>query len=325
MQEKPKQYEKYSLFEGFPEHDEVRENEIPIKHTVFGLPLETLDSWSDSEEEVFWENYGDDYINFNSYEAIKAEKKCPFCKVDFVGLERSYEPPAGSWTLDHRFADYDRLIIKFCRNCKHWLGSVDLELRYHYLNSAVSIAREFENVIPVEVHSEVAQYLRRKPSFYNTISPTELEKFVASVFKANYRDALVKHVGGPGDQGVDVLLVTNDEAQWLIQVKRRGHKNSSEGFETIQKMAGTMLLKGVPNAMVVSTANRFSEAAKLSVKNYRKRGYKIELIDKGILDEMISKVLPESPWIDYLQSLCRNKIVTHDVAEHFRYILSDLE
>lgn len=280
---------------------------------------------SETEAEEFWERYGDEIVDHNCFYALQATKKCPFCATKLAQFQLEFESPQESWTQVRRYSDTDNLLVKFCRNCKHWFGSVNIRLKDFYTNSAVSVAREFEGILPHEVHDEVAQYFRRHPSFYNTVSPIEFEKFVASVYRANFKNVEVKHVGGSGDLGVDVILIFNDDKQWLVQVKRRGDPNGTEGFETIQKMAGTMLLKGVPDAVVVSTANKFSAAAKLAIKSYKQRGYKIQLVDKGVLNDMVQDLLPKSPWIQYIQSLEEKHIITPDVKAHILQSLSRLE
>ncbi|WP_159078674.1 restriction endonuclease, partial [Klebsiella aerogenes] len=63
-----------------------------------------------------------------------------------------------------------------------------------------------------------------------------METLVTDIFKANYRHCEVKHVGGPGDLGIDVLFIDDNDTKRLIQVKRREHPKRAEGFSTLQSI-----------------------------------------------------------------------------------------
>lgn len=125
---------------------------------------------------------------------------------------------------------------------------------------------------------------------------------MADVFKANYENAQITHVGKPDDGGVDIKLVESNNNQWLIQVKRREKLNCAEGVCTIRNLLGTLVLEGQTQGIVVSTADHFTLRAQQAAQKSKKLGFNIKLIDKGILNQMLEPVLPDRPWIEVIKS-----------------------
>ena len=141
---------------------------------------------------------------------------------------------------------------------------------------------------------------RQHPDLLHSFNTTRFEKFVADVFRANYTNAEVLHIGKPGDGGIDVLLIETGSEQWLIQVKRRGSQKSSEGVSTIRDILGAMVVKGVNKGIVVSTVERFSPKARQDAVKAKTGpfGMTVELVDKGIFNKMLDPILPDRPWLD---------------------------
>jgi HJR/Mrr/RecB family endonuclease len=122
-----------------------------------------------------------------------------------------------------------------------------------------------------------------------------------------FRDYLgysVKHVGGPGDQGVDLLL-SESESPIAIQVKRRMHAKPAELVRVVRDLIGSMILGGILRGIVVSTAENFSKPAKDAVQSVSLERNKLELELVGY-NELIDRVrvvsIPERPWnnFDYM-------------------------
>ena len=142
-------------------------------------------------------------------------------------------------------------------------------------------------------------HIRRDTSHLHFVDPKRLEKFVADVFRANYTDAEVIHIGKPNDGGVDVLLIDAEKKQWLIQVKRRGVKRQSEEVRTIRDMLGAMIVEGVYRGIIVSTAPRFSRWAKQAATKAEdgRQRMTLRLVDRGVLNRMLDPILPDRPWL----------------------------
>lgn len=224
-------------------------------------------------------------------------KKCPFCysKTDIsekcIFLDDDYVETTGA--------------LEYCHKCRYWRWHyIDTEfvdrggVYVHQYTSLVSIARDFSTEFPDEVSSDLAQWLRRNSMRWHTITPTQLEKLVADIFRANYSESNVIHVGRPDDGGVDVIFIENEDKQWLIQVKRREKPEASESVSTIRNLLGTMLLEGSSYGIVVSTADHFTYRSFQAVGRARECGMTIRLIDRKAIDQMLDPVLPTNPWLE---------------------------
>jgi len=190
----------------------------------------------------------------------------------------------------------------YCRNCRFW------QCRLYYdpyagcmpgpLNQAfVSKLREFDEQLPASCNAELASFIRRNPNVLHTYDPRRFEKVVTDIFRANFTNAEVLHVGKPDDGGIDILLIDSGAHQWLIQVKRRENARTSEGVSTIRNLLGTMVLNEALHGIVVSTANQFSLRAKQAANVAGQIGFQIKLVDKGILNKMLDPILPDRPWL----------------------------
>jgi hypothetical protein len=91
-----------------------------------------------------------------------------------------------------------------------------------------------------------------------------MEQLVAAAFRETM-PCEVRHLGGPGDNGVDVLMITAEKA-YAIQVKRRADPQKTEPVSSIREFLGAMILEGHRNGIFVSTAAQFSRAAELAAK-----------------------------------------------------------
>ena len=273
---KPKQMEAYDKFrvlgDGYVLHDD--------------------EYWDDEEEETIFDN------------PIKDLSRCTFCATELEKIENE------ELTEDmHR--DF---CLWYCHNCRFW------QTRLYSSYSACfpppdnwiykSKLREFNPNLPNGCDEELALHIRRHPDLVYSFKPTRFEKFVADVFKANYTNAEVTHVGGPKDGGVDVLLIDAGQEQWFIQVKRRGPQKPSEGVSTIRDLLGAMYVEGIRIGVVVSTVERFSQDAHDLAGKAKRRGKTIHFVNKDDFNKLLDPVLPERPWLNPI------KEVDEDIANY---------
>lgn len=218
--------------------------------------------------------------------------------------------------------EYGRLVrdycLWYCRNCRFWQTRIYSDLYGGCMPGPdnwayISKSREFDTRLPNSCTDEMASFIRRNPSFLHSCNPKSLEKLVAEIFKANFAETEVIHVGKPDDGGIDVLLIDSGGQQWLIQVKRRESPKQSEGISTIRNMLGAMLLEGSLNGIVVSTANQFSLRAQQGAVKAGEIGMTVKLVDKGILNRMLDPLLPDRPWLKPVSVL--DKELGHRLAE----------
>ena len=230
-------------------------------------------------EETFYEN------------PLQDLERCAYCSTRLQKIENNT-------IQEDMHRDY---CLWYCDYCRFWQARIYSAFRacmpppdnWAY----VSKLREFNPNLPEGCRVELARQIRQHPDLLHSFNPTYFEKFVADVFRANYTNAEVIHVGGPGDGGVDVLLIDIEKEQWFIQVKRRGSQKPSEDVSTIRELLGAMFVEGVRTGIVVSTVERFSPDAQGLVAKAKKRGMTIHLVDKGIFNKMLDPVLPDRPWL----------------------------
>lgn len=238
-----------------------------------------------------------DYFTGNDYWTLRTRTHCPYCRheLDYAVFEDNDEREFG-------------IALESCSRCNYW--------NWHYFAYAhisrwnltayayttyLGKLREFDEKLPDGCVEEIAAWIRRNPKRWHTIHPTSFEKLVADIFRANYHSANVQHVGKPDDGGIDVIYIDADQNQWLVQVKRREHGTSVESISTIRNLLGTMLLENASHGIVVSTADHFSYRAYEAVNYAHKIGMTIRLIDRRALDQMLTGILVDKPWLDPLK------------------------
>lgn len=207
-----------------------------------------------------------------------------------------------------------------CSNCAYWQCSFDFYSELQVTSSVGSFAftskaREFDINLPEICNSELALAIRRNQKIWNTMNPYKLEKLVADIFKANYKNSEVIHVGKPDDGGVDVLFIDSGKRQWLIQVKRRENPESSEGVSVVRNLLGTMVTQSNLQGILVSTADHFTTRAfQACGKANNNFGMEVKLIDRSKLDRLLSPLIPTNPWFEALSS---SEYIQPEILENF--------
>ena len=154
--------------------------------------------------------------------------------------------------------------VSACPDCGWW-QSEDMTLKKaadHYdafLFCRRAVLREFA-ISDVEVPlTSVRRHLDSDRYDLRLISPTVLERLVGDVL-ADHFNCEVRHVGGPGDGGIDLLAVNTDEP-WAVQVKRRGPTVRTESVRPVREFIGALVVSGHRNGLFVTTAPCFSRPA----------------------------------------------------------------
>ena len=93
-------------------------------------------------------------------------------------------------------------------------------------------AKQFElSAIDVPLH-DLRLHLRTHPSNMAHIHPTRFEQLMADCPRSAYPGSHVNHLGGPGDRGIDLYLITTPGDTYLVQTKRRSDLSSTEGVQS---------------------------------------------------------------------------------------------
>jgi hypothetical protein len=241
---------------------------------------------------------------------MRVSKKCTYCESTLEVFEHiQWDDPIEDDGLRELTPDY--ALLAYCEYCGFWNWYSKTWNRGWDNHAALSVLKEFEPSLPVGLSGVLARHLRQNQYLWGRLSPSGMEKLVTDIFRANFRDAEVLHVGKPGDHGVDVLFVDADSNRWLIQVKRRQSANW-EPFDTVQRLLGAMVLGQSRFGIVASNADHFSYAAERAVNKAQSLGYTIQLLDRGKLTRMLGPMLPERPWESYMKTLL------HKFPQEFR-------
>jgi len=223
---------------------------------------------------------------------------CPFCNSSVIRAEH-FDEEVDDWLYSAEYA-----FVVECQNCGFWQSywsGVQESPRDDEWEGHISKLSEFPEDIPEGCLQEYAQYLKTHPNYWNEIEPLSLERLIADIFRANYENSEVIHLGQPNDGGVDVLFIDSVKKRWLIQVKRRGSPNTTEGVSTLRNLLGALVLRSTRYGIVVSTADHFSYWAFKAKEKARTLGYTVELVDRGKLKRLIEPLLPNRQWVRLIE------------------------
>jgi hypothetical protein len=245
-------------------------------------------------------------------------RRCPYCSAtlgkailfggeeDDWGSEAEGGVAAGVAGLNSEREDFFCQLWR-CARCAYWqLAASDCPGRSaaDTVNVvAAAISCSFEGTLPEGCRQELAQHLTRNPALWQQISATRLEKLVADIFRANYTNAEVIHVGKPGDLGTDIIFIDSERKKWLVQVKGRSRARAAEGFETLQKLLGTMFLENCQCGIVATTGDHFTYHVYEQAGRAAERGVRVRLLDRGKLARMLGPMIPVDPWRKYVNEI----------------------
>ena len=279
-----------------------------VKFDSVAIPSDGLDARGHMGEYFDGVKFADDFL--------PASSTCDFCNTPLTFVQ-----------VGETWAEVENgeagCALLYCPNCRFWAFRVGTDLPVAspepiqwtaretcpatFINQVcVSKAAEFPTELPPGCDAEIAAYVRRHPGLLRRMAPARFERLVADIYRANHRHAEVMHVGRPGDGGVDIHFV-DDGVPHIISVKRRGPEREAEEVATIRDLLGVLVLEGCRHGIVVSSADRFSPAAREATrmaaipKSLTPLGFEIDLVDEGRLDRMLDPVLPDRPWLKPLK------------------------
>lgn len=230
---------------------------------------------------------GDEELNEDFFMPLSAQiqtgffadvkENCKYCKIRMETPVNEIDDGGGGY-------DYVNQVYA-CPNCGWWY---EHELESTYLGEGDSYAkttnwfgilRKYDvGAIDLPVSSLRHELKKRSYLLYH-VHPKKFEELGGSVFR-DYMECEVRHVGGSGDGGIDLILIDGKQ-QWIVQVKRRSTPQLSEGVRVIRELVGTMTLESVGRGIFVTTASHFTAPAKKTVKKATELGAveRIDLID----------------------------------------------
>jgi hypothetical protein len=225
---------------------------------------------------------------------------CPYCK------NRLYKSEFLSWTTSgEHLATYTCKALS-CEICNWWVFQVYHrtsvgQYDYSYLITYEGIVYQFD-VCNFDLPLTAIRKEISKKGFNKTyLSPKELELLVGSIMR-DYLECKVKHLGGPGDGGIDLLLLESEHPV-IVQVKHRKNRSKKESVSVVRELLGTLLLKGYNRGIIATTATDFSKAAKEAAAKIaqHKCAFTIDLYNQEkIRDILLLTEPPEKPWSELI-------------------------
>ncbi len=195
--------------------------------------------------------------------------ECPCCNTP---LKFTLERPSET---DSHIKD---ISVRVCLNCGWW----DFEENFvvdndvssgSYLARSVhrrAVLREYSVAGSEAPIASLQKHIINHPSSLFEISPKKLEQLVGAVF-AEYMDCEAIHIGGPNDNGIDLILV-NGNRRYVVQVKHRKWSRKTEPVAGIREFLGAMVLDGTMKGLFVTTASHFSRSAANTAKKAQENG-----------------------------------------------------
>ena len=192
---------------------------------------------------MYWKSYDASEVT------AKLPSHCVFCDTKLLLLG---EP---NWVL-------------YCHNkkCGWWLHTpppkpagfktIDYPIKW-------AIAKKFavdDKEIPL---AELALYLAQHPNSMVHTNSSAFERLVCALMNEHFGPTEFVHVGRPKDGGKDLIGVLNNEITTFVEIKRREKTFTAESVKTVRGLLGVMAREGIKKGMVVSTAEKFSDEAKL--------------------------------------------------------------
>ena len=255
--------EKNAVFESYPSIADVERSAKRFIDTAemppdpFNVPY----SYEKRAIELWSEFHRSRLIAFGKQQHLS---HCPYCNSLISKVDVSSEHLSNS--------AFKAIVASKCINCGWWEFEEELPVEFSNSKNSYSANSIHRRAVLLEFSvagSDVPinclrKHITTNPNSIYSINPTRLEKLVASVF-SDFMDCEAIHVGGPNDNGIDVILVKG-ERQYVIQVKRRSCDNATEAVSGIRDFLGAMVLKKSVKGIFVSTAKRFSKQATIAAQ-----------------------------------------------------------
>jgi restriction endonuclease Mrr len=128
------------------------------------------------------------------------------------------------------------------------------------------------------------------------LRPIQIERLVGGIL-SQYHQCEVRHVGRPGDDGIDLLLVLGDESL-PVQVKHHLRSGRVEGVAPIRDFVGAILGGDCSTGLFVTTPERYSRPAEEYAVRVVGRGFQVGLVDVHELRKLIGNVVANQ-WCAY--------------------------
>lgn len=206
--------------------------------------------WIDSKwEPEVWESYVGpryDKVSFHELARLLKFRTCPFCRE---GMKQILDDPSQLG------------VVLVCTNCFYWGGRGTRGQVEGPTNNRGILGRLSFTENPDEVPLEaLIQHLALNSDKIIGLTPKQAEKVVPIILK-DYMMCEVLAIGGTKDGGIDALAIKSNKEKIIVQIKWRENTNGAESVSLVREVGGTLLARGIPSGLIISTRKRFSPNA----------------------------------------------------------------
>lgn len=152
---------------------------------------------------------------------------------------------------------FGRMLV--CSACGYWGGRGTRDLGNGPWNhrGALGVVRLYDLNAPELPLGPLLRHLRSVPDSLLQLSPFRAERVVMDLLKESLA-CEVRPVGGVKDGGVDGYIVAGDELKTIVQVRWHRDTRRAESVRVVREIAGTLVARGVPHGLLVTTRERMS-------------------------------------------------------------------
>lgn len=229
---------------------------------------------------------------FAMFDGHRNRRACIYCRSS---LERPQQDTDTTMLARCNRCDWWFLFNKHCNVQRRKCGLIRESL-YE------GIVRRYDLTSASIPLNALRKHLERHPDHVFVVNPTAFEQLIGAVYRDFY-DCEVRHIGGPGDNGVDLYAVISNEPH-LIQVKRRTSATKTESVATVREFIGALIGYGVDKGHIVTTSGQFSPSARRLVSNpfLERHNISIELHNLNSIYAMLdlSNRRLKDPWEELL-------------------------
>ncbi|MEM6891063.1 MAG: restriction endonuclease [Pseudomonadota bacterium] len=203
-----------------------------------------------------------------------------------------------------------REVYCVCEICGFWRNRYEDTIGNNVISAPLISQFDPENETVSLLH--LSEEVSKNAEKIYSMDPRQFEVFVGSVI-SEHSDCEVYHVGGTGDDGVDLIAIVSDRPN-LIQVKRRADPQAVEGIDVVKLLFASAFGQGQMSGTVITSAQRFSKPAKEWSRNRALKDlrFDLELLAINDLIHMVDAVAgpnEDPPWIKHSRFLKKAKSV----------------
>ncbi|WP_035643543.1 restriction endonuclease [Flavobacterium sp. ASV13] len=174
---------------------------------------------------------------------------CAYCREKMTKLQEPVSGPAD---------------VYVCKTCFYWGGRGTRPGGPTYTRGNLGRMSFINNPEDAKLELIINHINSYSEKLYD-LTPQQAEKIMPIVL-SDYLNCEVIAFGGTKDKGIDALAIRGADEKILVQIKWREDQKKSEAVSTIREVGGTLLARGIPKGLIISTRKKFSKDAILESK-----------------------------------------------------------